>query len=80
MEQDLTKLDVTSYTRCHLKLSHAKRGSTLVMPYSTGCRTALSNFEAELDYRYVSDPTIMVSFPIVDDADNASLVAWTTTP
>uniref|UniRef100_A0A453SAR6 Uncharacterized protein n=1 Tax=Aegilops tauschii subsp. strangulata TaxID=200361 RepID=A0A453SAR6_AEGTS len=22
-----------------------------VMPYSTGCRTALSNFEAELDYR-----------------------------
>lgn len=50
------------------------------MPYSTGCRTALSNFEAELDYRYVSDPTIMVSFPIIDDADNASLVAWTTTP
>jgi isoleucyl-tRNA synthetase len=25
-----------------------------VMPYSTGCKTALSNFEAGLDYR-VSD-------------------------
>ncbi|KAF7061802.1 hypothetical protein CFC21_068468 [Triticum aestivum] len=51
-----------------------------VMPYSTGCRTALSNFEAGLDYRTVSDPAVMVSFPIAGDVDNASLVAWTTTP
>jgi isoleucyl-tRNA synthetase len=27
-----------------------------VMPYSTGCTTPLSNFEAGLDYRDVSDP------------------------
>ncbi|KAG2607498.1 hypothetical protein PVAP13_4NG249900 [Panicum virgatum] len=51
-----------------------------VMPYSTGCKTALSNFEAALDYRTVPDPAVMISFPIVGDADNASLVAWTTTP
>uniref|UniRef100_A0A0A9CV56 Uncharacterized protein n=1 Tax=Arundo donax TaxID=35708 RepID=A0A0A9CV56_ARUDO len=50
------------------------------MPYSTGCKTALSNFEAALDYRNVPDPAVMVSFPIVGDPDNAALVAWTTTP
>ncbi|AQK81828.1 Isoleucine--tRNA ligase cytoplasmic [Zea mays] len=51
-----------------------------VMPYSTGCKTALSNFEAALDYRTVPDPAVMVSFPIVGDMDNAAFVAWTTTP
>ncbi|XP_058082721.1 isoleucine--tRNA ligase, cytoplasmic isoform X1 [Magnolia sinica] len=51
-----------------------------VMPYSTGCKTPLSNFEAGLNYKEVDDPAIMVSFPIVDDPDNAALVAWTTTP
>lgn len=51
-----------------------------VMPYSTACNTPLSNFEAGLDYRDVSDPAIMVAFPIVGDKDGASLVAWTTTP
>ena len=28
----------------------------------------------------VPDPEILVTFPIVDDPHNASLVAWTTTP
>jgi isoleucyl-tRNA synthetase len=28
----------------------------------------------------VDDPAVMVSFPIVGDAEGASLVAWTTTP
>ncbi|XP_074580214.1 isoleucine--tRNA ligase, cytoplasmic-like isoform X1 [Curcuma longa] len=51
-----------------------------VMPYSTGCRTPLSNTEAGMKYKDVSDPAIMVSFPIVGDPDNAALVAWTTTP
>lgn len=50
------------------------------MPYSTGCNTPLSNFEAGLNYKDVPDPAIMVAFPIVDDPDNACLVAWTTTP
>jgi isoleucyl-tRNA synthetase len=50
-----------------------------VMPYSMGCTTPLSNFEAGLDYRDVSDPAITVSFPLVDDPKTA-LLAWTTTP
>ncbi|KAJ6810557.1 putative isoleucine--tRNA ligase, cytoplasmic [Iris pallida] len=51
-----------------------------VMPYSTGCKTPLANFEAGLNYKDVSDPAIMVAFPVVGDPDNAALVAWTTTP
>mmetsp|Transcript_22495 Transcript_22495/g.73069 ORF Transcript_22495/g.73069 Transcript_22495/m.73069 type:complete len:1150 (-) Transcript_22495:209-3658(-) len=51
-----------------------------VMPYSTTCNTPLSNFEAGLDYRDVSDPSVMVKFPIIGAADGAALVAWTTTP
>ncbi|XP_048329423.1 isoleucine--tRNA ligase, cytoplasmic [Ziziphus jujuba] len=51
-----------------------------VMPYSTGCKTPLSNFEASQEYRDVPDPEIMVTFPIVGDPHNAALVAWTTTP
>jgi isoleucyl-tRNA synthetase len=51
-----------------------------VMPYSTGCTTALSNFEAGQNYRDVSDPAVIVSFPVDNDPDNASFVAWTTTP
>ncbi|GAB4836593.1 hypothetical protein Ancab_001506 [Ancistrocladus abbreviatus] len=51
-----------------------------VMPYSTGLKTPLSNFEANLNYKEVPDPEIMVSFPIIGDSQNASFVAWTTTP
>lgn len=51
-----------------------------VMPYSTGCKTPLSNFEANSNYKDVPDPEIMVAFPIVGDQDEAAFVAWTTTP
>jgi hypothetical protein len=51
-----------------------------VMPYSTACCTPLSNFEAGLNYKDVSDPAIMVAFPLEGDPDAASMVAWTTTP
>ncbi|KDP34784.1 hypothetical protein JCGZ_10564 [Jatropha curcas] len=51
-----------------------------VMPYSTGCKTPLSNFEAGQNYKDVPDPEIMVAFPIIDDPHNAAFVAWTTTP
>ncbi|KAG1672606.1 hypothetical protein FOA52_002086 [Chlamydomonas sp. UWO 241] len=51
-----------------------------VMPFSTACSTSLSNFEANLNYKDVDDPAVMVSFPIVDDPEDASFVAWTTTP
>lgn len=56
-----------------------------VMPYSTACNTPLSNFEAGLNYQDVSDPAVVVSFPIIDASipvlqENAHLLAWTTTP
>lgn len=53
--------------------------SSRVMPYSVGCSTVLSNFEANMNYRVVSDPSIIVNFPLVSDGDTA-LIAWTTTP
>jgi len=51
-----------------------------VMPYSTACNTPISNFEAGLDYRDVSDPAVLVSFPVIDCDVKSSFVAWTTTP
>jgi isoleucyl-tRNA synthetase len=50
-----------------------------VMPYSTGCTTPISNFEAGLAYKDVQDPAIVVHFPLVEDP-SVSFVAWTTTP
>lgn len=51
-----------------------------VMPYSTTCSTPLSNFEASQNYKEVSDPAVIVGFPIVGEPDGAMLCAWTTTP
>jgi isoleucyl-tRNA synthetase len=51
-----------------------------VMPYSTGCTTPLSNFEAGLNYKDVSDPAVVVSFPLLNVEPKTSFVAWTTTP
>ncbi|XP_059621937.1 isoleucine--tRNA ligase, cytoplasmic [Phlebotomus argentipes] len=51
-----------------------------VMPYSTACTTPLSNFESGQNYKEVVDPAVTVTFPIVDDPDNAMLIGWTTTP
>lgn len=50
-----------------------------VMPYSTGCTTPLSNFEAGQNYKDVADVAIVVSFPIVG-REGEYLIAWTTTP
>lgn len=50
-----------------------------VMPYSTGCTTPLSNFEAQQNYKDVNDPAVTIGFPMLDD-ENTWLVAWTTTP
>ncbi|CAG8601089.1 3576_t:CDS:10, partial [Paraglomus occultum] len=50
-----------------------------IMPFSTACTTPLSNFEAAQNYKDVNDPAIVVSFPLVHDADTW-LLAWTTTP
>lgn len=50
-----------------------------VMPYSTGVTTAISNFEAALNYKDVNDPAVTVAFPLLND-EKTILVAWTTTP
>lgn len=51
-----------------------------VMPYSTACNTPLSNFESGQNYKDVVDPAVTVSLPIIDDAEGAALLVWTTTP
>lgn len=50
-----------------------------VMPYSTKLGTPLSNFEASENYKEVDDPSLTVTFPLLDE-ENVSLLAWTTTP
>ncbi|XP_076672841.1 isoleucyl-tRNA synthetase [Andrena cerasifolii] len=50
-----------------------------VMPFSTGCNTPLSNFESGQNYKDVVDPSIVVSFPLVEEP-GVALLAWTTTP
>ena len=49
------------------------------MPYSTVCTTVLSNFEANQNYKEVSDPSIFVTFPLRENPE-VKLLAWTTTP
>lgn len=53
-----------------------------VMPYSTACATPLSNFESGQNYKEVSDPSVIVCFPLTNDGvvSNRNLLAWTTTP
>ncbi|KAJ1604452.1 isoleucine-tRNA synthetase [Cryptosporidium canis] len=50
-----------------------------VMPYSTACATPLSNFECNLNYKDVSDPSIIITFPLEEDP-SIQFLAWTTTP
>lgn len=50
-----------------------------VMPFSAKLGTPLSNFEANLNYREVDDPSLVVTFPLKDDRE-VSLLVWTTTP
>ncbi|KAJ2370338.1 isoleucine--tRNA ligase [Coemansia sp. RSA 2611] len=50
-----------------------------VMPYSTALCTTLANFEATQNYKDVSDPSVVVAFPLKNEPE-VSLLAWTTTP
>lgn len=50
-----------------------------VMPFSAKLGTPLSNFEANLNYKEVDDPSIVVSFEALDEP-NTWFLAWTTTP
>ena len=54
------------------------RGSR-IMPFSAACNTVLSNFEAGSNYQDAKDPSIYITFPLLDDP-TTSLMAWTTTP
>lgn len=49
------------------------------MPFSTACNTVLSNFEAGSNYKDVTDPAIIVTFPMEEDP-TVNFIAWTTTP
>lgn len=50
-----------------------------VMPFSMKLGTPLSNFEANLNYQEVDDPSITVAFKKLDEP-NTFFLAWTTTP
>jgi len=55
-----------------------------VVPYSTGLSTALSNFEGNLNYKTVQDPSVTVKFKLVNyrslRASSTYALIWTTTP
>lgn len=50
-----------------------------VMPFSMKLGTPLSNFEANLNYQDVDDPSLIVAFESVSEK-NTYFLAWTTTP
>lgn len=50
-----------------------------VMPFSMRLGTPLSNFEANLNYKDVDDPSVTVAFELLDEP-GVSFLAWTTTP
>ena len=49
-----------------------------VLPYSWKAATTLSNFEANLNYKDIQDPSISVKFKI--KGERKYFIAWTTTP
>ncbi|CAI9294357.1 unnamed protein product [Lactuca saligna] len=73
-------LHYLSFFKCATAQCNGFLGGFKVMPYSTGCKTPLYNFEANSNYKEVPDPKIMVTFLVVDDEDGAAFVAWKTTP
>ncbi len=50
-----------------------------VVPYCPRCGTALSSHEVSQGYRYVTESTVYVKFPVEGEKDMYFL-AWTTTP
>lgn len=51
-----------------------------IMPYSNGCTTPLSNFEATSNYKSVSDPSLTVKFKTIFKNIEFNILVWTTTP
>jgi isoleucyl-tRNA synthetase len=50
-----------------------------VMPFSIKLGTPLSNFEANLNYKEVDDPSATIQFQVLDEP-HTYFLAWTTTP
>src|SRR5277367_2677483 len=50
-----------------------------VVPFSTALCTALSQTESQQNYQDTQDPSVVVTFPLLDDPETC-LLAWTTTP
>ncbi|MBI5272623.1 MAG: isoleucine--tRNA ligase [Chlamydiia bacterium] len=50
-----------------------------VMPFSMKLGTPLSNFEANLNYKEIDDPSLTIAFELVDEP-GTFVLAWTTTP
>src|SRR3712207_5771121 len=55
-----------------------------VVPYCARCGTALSSHEVSEGYKDVEDPSVYVTFPVLDGAGalkpGDKILAWTTTP
>jgi isoleucyl-tRNA synthetase len=50
-----------------------------VMPFSMKLGTPLSNFEANLNYKEVDDPSVVIAFEVIGEV-GTFVLAWTTTP
>jgi len=50
-----------------------------VVPYCPRCGTPLSDHEVALGYKDVTEPSVFVRMPLVEDS-STSLLVWTTTP
>ena len=50
-----------------------------IMPFSWATNTVLSNFEAGSNYKEIEDPSVIVTFPILNEP-NKKILGWTTTP
>ncbi len=51
-----------------------------IVPYCPRCGTPLSSHEVAQGYKDVKEVSCTVRFKLKDDPDNASVLAWTTTP
>ena len=49
------------------------------MPYSPSCNNVLSNFEADMNYKDINNPSVILTFPLKSDS-KMNFLAWTTTP
>ncbi len=49
------------------------------MPYSYAWNTVLNNFEVGYSYKYINDPSIIITFPLIND-NKTMILAWTTAP